>query len=123
MSSGDNRSVSNLLVLCIEHADEVDQPARVGMYPTTVLHEWKIQQLAYFDEHKNGWQITQSEAQEIIRESTRQEITIQAEIINLGGLGGAALGAGGGAGGAIGQGAKVAKVAKVANKVRMDPHA
>lgn len=97
MSSEGNRSVSNLLLLCIEHADEIDQPVRVGMYPTAVLHEWKSQQLAYFDERKNGWQITQSEAEEVIRESTLQEITIQAEVINLGGLGGAVPGAGGGA--------------------------
>jgi hypothetical protein len=102
MSSADNRSVGNLLLLCIEHADEIDQPARVGMYPATVLDEWKREQLAYFDTHKNGWQITESEAEEIIRESTRLEVTIQAEVVNIGGLGGAAQGSGGGGGGAIG---------------------
>ena len=121
MSSKDNRSVSNLLMLCIEHADEIDQPARAGMYPTAVLHEWKSQQLAYFDEHKNGWQITQSEAEEVIGESTRQEITIQAEVINLGGLGGAALGAGGGAGGAIGQGARGGRGGKGGKRSKNGP--
>ena len=121
MPSEENRLASNLLVLCIEHADEIDQPARVGMYPTAVLHEWKSQQLAYFDEHKNGWQITQSEAEEVIQESTRQEITIQAEVINLGGLGGAALGAGGGAGGAIGQGARGGKGGKGGKRSKNGP--
>jgi hypothetical protein len=77
-----------------------------------VLREWKSQQLAYFDEHKNGWQITQPEAEEVVRESTWQEIVIQAEVINLGGLGGASPGAGGGAGGAIGQGARGGKGGK-----------
>ena len=121
MSSEDNRSVSNLLVLCIEHADEIDQPVRVGVYPTAVLREWKSQQLAYFDEHRNGWQISQSEAEEVIRESTRQEITIQAEVINLGGLGGAAPGAGGGAGGAIGQGARGGKGGKGGKRSKNGP--
>jgi len=121
MSSEDNRSVSNLLVLCIEHADEIDQPARVGAYPTAVLHEWKRQQLAYFNEHKNGWQISQSEAEEVIRESTRQEITIQAEVINLGGFGGAAPGAGGGAGGAIGQGVRGGKGGKGGKRSNNSP--
>jgi hypothetical protein len=91
------------------------------MYPTAVLHEWKSQQLAYFDEHKDGWQISQPEAEEVIRESTRQEITIQAEVINLGGLGGAAQGAGGGAGGAIGRGARGGKGGKGGKRIKNSP--
>src|ERR1022692_425249 len=33
MSSEANRSAGNLLLLCIEHADEIDQPGRVSLYP------------------------------------------------------------------------------------------
>jgi hypothetical protein len=112
MSSENNRSVSNLLLLCIEHADEIDQPSRVGLYPTTLLYEWKSQQLAYFDERKNGWKITQAEAEEVIRESTRLEVAIQADVVNLGGQGGAAPSSGGGGGAAIGKGARGGKGGK-----------
>jgi hypothetical protein len=107
MSPEANRSVDNLLVLCIEHADEVDRPERVGLYPVALLHEWKAQQLALFDERQGGgWDITQEEAEEVIRESTSLEVSIQGEVINLGGAGGQALSAGGGGGAAIGRGAK-----------------
>ena len=112
MSSKANRSVSNLLLLCIEHADEIDQPSRVDLHPTPLLYEWKRQQLAYFDERKNGWKITQAEAEEVIRESTRLEVAIQADVVNLGGHGGAAPSSGGGGGGAIGRGVRGGKGGK-----------
>ena len=105
MSSDDNRSVDNLLLLCVEHADEIDQPGRVNLYSVERLREWKSRQLAEYDQVGTGWNITHSEAEEVIRESSRMEISIQAESIYLGGMGGNALGASGGGGGAIGQGA------------------
>jgi hypothetical protein len=101
-----NRSAANLLLLCIEHADEVDQPQRVKLYPPDMLREWKRQQLAHYDSLRTGWQISQDEAEEVIRESTALEVSILAETLNLGGTGGQALSAGGGGGEAIGLGAK-----------------
>ena len=106
MSAEDNRSVDNLLLLCIEHADEIDQPDRVGFYPAEELLRWKREQLTRYDEHPGGPSITQSEAKEVIRESTKQEMAIMADVIELGGRGGNAPAAGGGGGGAIGKGAK-----------------
>jgi hypothetical protein len=106
MTAEANRAVGNLLLLCIEHADEVDRPERIHLYPVTLLQEWKEQQLAFFDVAGNGWSITEQEADEVIRESTRLEISIQGHVVNLGGGGGQAPGAGGGSGAAIGYGVK-----------------
>lgn len=106
MSAQANRSGANLLLLCIEHADEVDQPQRVKLYPPNMLREWKRQQLDLYDSLRTGWQITQDEAEEVIRESTALEVSILAETLNLGGAGGQAPSAGGGGGAAIGHGAK-----------------
>lgn len=50
MSLEENQSVDNLLLLCIEHADEIDQPQRIGLYPVSVLRSWKREQVAHFDE-------------------------------------------------------------------------
>jgi hypothetical protein len=105
MSADANRSAGNLLLLCIEHADEVDRRERVHLYPATLLREWKQQQLAFFDTARNGWDITEREAEEVIRESTNLEISLQGDVINLGGTGGQAPSAGGGGGAAIGSGA------------------
>lgn len=107
MSSEENRSVDNLLLLCIEHADEIDQPQRVSLYPAELLRSWKREQLApHFHERKGGWRITQSEARKVIRESANLELSAMAEVINLGGMGGNAPSAGGGGGAAIGKDAK-----------------
>ena len=109
MSAEDNRSVDNLILLCIEHADEIDQPQRVSLYPPEVLREWKREQLARFDEHTDGWEITPSEARKVIQESASLELSMQAGVIYLGGMGGNASSSGGGGGAAIGKGAKGGK--------------
>jgi hypothetical protein len=106
MSAEANRAASNLLLLCIEHADEIDQPRRAKLYPPGMLREWKIQQLALYDSLRTGWQISQDEAEEVIRESATLEVSIIAGTLNLGGSGGQAPSAGGGGGAAIGSGAK-----------------
>jgi transcriptional regulator with XRE-family HTH domain len=109
MSSEENRSVNNLLLLCIEHADEIDQPQRSSLYSVSVLHNWKREQLARVDEHASGYKIINSEAREVIRESASLELQLTAEVINLGGEGGNAPSSGGGGGAAIGKGAKGGK--------------
>lgn len=105
MSSEKNRSVGNLLLMCIPHSYEVNDPQRVHLYPEELLLSWKEQQLAQYDRTRNGWQITDAEAEEVIRESDAAEIIIQGDTINLGAQGGQAPSAGGAGGTAIGRGA------------------
>jgi hypothetical protein len=106
MSSSDNRSAANLLLLCIEHAYEIDDDKRVARYPEGLLHTWKAAQLAEVDRLlRQGISLTDEEAREVIAESISAEILIQGETINLGGVGGQGPGAGGGSGAAIGRGA------------------
>lgn len=105
MTSEENRSVSNLLLLCLPHADQVDLQENEGDYPPELLRHWKEQQLASYDDTVGGWSLTDEEAADILDLSTHSEIAIQAHSINLGGFGGNAIGAAGGGGGAIGPGA------------------
>ncbi len=105
MSPEANRSVANLLLLCIEHAYEIDDDERVRLYPKDLLRTWKAEQLAEFDRVRQGWPLTDAEANKVIHESLAAEIIIQGETINLGGSGGQAPGAGGSGGSAIGHGA------------------
>jgi hypothetical protein len=105
MSSEENRSVSNLLVMCIPHSYEVDDPQRVHLFSKKLLRSWKERQLAEYDETRNGWRLTDAEAEEVIRESYAAEVIIQGDTINLGGQGGQAPSAGGAGGTAIGRGA------------------
>lgn len=64
MSSEDNRNITNLVLLCIEHSHEVDDFP--DNYPADVLRQWKKSQ---FDEHQRinrGWPLTDSEAGQAI---------------------------------------------------------
>ena len=105
MSPEENRSVGNLLLMCIPHSYEVDDPQRVRLYSKELLRSWKEQQLAEYDRTREGWQLTDAEAEEVIRESLTAEVIIQGDTINLGAQGGQAPGAGGAGGTALGRGA------------------
>jgi hypothetical protein len=105
MSEEENRAVGNLLLMCIPHSYEVDDPQRVRLYPKELLRSWKTQQLAEYDQTRDGWLLTDAEAEEVIRESYTAEVIIQGETINLGAQGGQAPSAGGAGGTAIGRGA------------------
>jgi hypothetical protein len=74
-----------------------------------MLRGWKTEQLAEFDRVRQGWLLTDTEADEVIRESVQAEIIFEGQTINLGGSGGQAPGAGGSGGTAIGRGAKGGK--------------
>jgi hypothetical protein len=69
MSEEENRAVGNLLLMCIPHSYEVDDPQRVRLYPKELLRSWKEQQLAEYDRTRAGWLPTDAEAEEVIRES------------------------------------------------------
>jgi hypothetical protein len=105
MSSEENRSSGNLLLVCIDHSYEIDDNQRVNLYPKELLRSWKEQQLADYDKTRQGWQLTDAEAAEVIRESYNADIVIRGDTINLGAIGGQAPGAGGAGGTAIGRGA------------------
>jgi hypothetical protein len=100
MSEDENRSVRNLLLLCLEHASEVDEPDRVKDFPSPLLLQWKANQLAEFDAIGQGWILSDEEAKEALQASS--VISIVNSDVQLGGEAGRAFGAGGGGGGAIG---------------------
>src|SRR6266568_2169366 len=100
MSEEENRSASNLLLLCLPHAEEID--TRYVEYPVKMLREWKTAQVLA---EGSAAQITDDEAITAMMASYATEISIQGTVINLGGQGGSALGAAGGGGAAIGAGA------------------
>lgn len=102
-SEADNRDFDNLLLLCLEHAWEVDQLGRANVFTPAILREWKAQQLADFDAlGRQGWVLTDDMAEAALQAS----LSITAAAIALGGEGGRAPGAGGGGGGAIGANAR-----------------
>jgi len=105
MSADENRSVGNLILMCIPHSYEIDDLQRAYLFPIELLRSWKEQQLAEYDRTRSGWQITDAEAEEVIQESYTAEIIIQGNILNLGAQGGQAPSAGGAGGTAIGRGA------------------
>jgi hypothetical protein len=103
MTEDENRSADNLILLCLEHASEIDDKNRVEAFPTSLIQEWKRQQLAEFDSlGYGGWTLTDGEASEVLDSSRRTSFSIRDSSIALGGQGGQAPGAGGGGGGVLG---------------------
>lgn len=45
MTALENQSASNLILLCVKHADEVDIPKNLALYTVDVLRGWKADQL------------------------------------------------------------------------------
>jgi hypothetical protein len=95
-SSDENRSDSNLLLLCHEHHDLVDD-RRTEHYKADMLRLWKAEQ-----EGQGGLQLAPDDKEAI----AQTNVIIAAETVNLGGEGGAAPSAGGGGGAAIGANAQ-----------------
>jgi hypothetical protein len=54
-SAEENRSEQNLVLMCVEHADTIDQPATLSAYPVERLREWKARQLNEHQRLKRGW--------------------------------------------------------------------
>ena len=113
MSEAENRSARNLVVLCVEHATEVDLPHRVAEFSVEVLQGCERDQVAAYDEalltagtdKAVGWDLSPAEVAQVQHFSTDNSLNFRAETMVFGGLGGAAMGAGGGGGAAIGTGA------------------
>jgi hypothetical protein len=64
MSEAENRDASNLLLLCLFHAWEVDDIP--DQYPADMLRAWKRAQLAEYERARRSWQITDAEAREAV---------------------------------------------------------
>jgi len=107
MSEADNRSAANLLVMCLPHAAEIDEPGWERRFPADLLLTRKADQVAAYDAAVGGgWQLTDEEVDEVLQASAIDSaIVLQAQNITVGGTGGSAPGASGGGGGAIGPGA------------------
>lgn len=103
MSEEVNASVENLLLLCLLHSPEVDSLAMRDKFPPELLRQWKAEQLRITEQVQRAWQLTDIEAEDVLRASS--QISIVAQTVQLGGSGGQGHGAGGGGGGAIGPGA------------------
>ncbi len=105
MSATDNQSVANLIVLCLEHAAEVDDKGHVASYPIEDLKRWKQEQLEDFDRLGQPWVLPDDDVAAALQTvSIDMSTSIASSVIALGGTGGEAPGAGGGGGGAIGPG-------------------
>nr|MDT0666908.1 hypothetical protein [Micromonospora sp. DSM 115978] len=63
MSEDENRSASNLIPMCMEHADEID--VTPGHYPVEMLHQWKRAQIAEHLKVQKSWPLTDDEAEQI----------------------------------------------------------
>lgn len=67
MSHEDNRSATNLLLLCIRHSYEVDDDEE--RFPPTLLREWRVAQRQDFTTRRQAWTITDDQAHEIAQQS------------------------------------------------------
>lgn len=67
MTSAENRSTSNLLLLCIPHSYEIDNHA--DRYPAELLQEWRIAQRAEHDRFRRAWPLDDDEAVQVLRTS------------------------------------------------------
>lgn len=94
-SEVENRAASNLLLLCIEHAAEIDDASRASRYTVSVLRDWHTQQ---FSGQQVGRPLSDDEVDEVMRLSfvISQPITFDRSIVILGGQGGQNVGAAGG---------------------------
>lgn len=101
MTDEDRRHFSNLVLLCLPHAEEIDLPALVDRYPPDTLRAWKVE----------------AERVGAAGAPVPDELLVRAEVFvtgdlydlagaQLGGQGGEAPGAGGGGGAGVGPGAK-----------------
>ncbi len=104
-----NRSVDNLVLMCIGHASVIDDPQSWQSYSPDLLYTWKEEQVAEHRRRSEGWPITSKMADEALLVSKEAAVSIRDSIIQLGGEGGRAPSAGGGGGGAIGEGARAGR--------------
>lgn len=65
MDPEENRSDRNLILACLEHADEIDNSTLADRYPATLLREWKQKQIEEYERIQRSWPLTDVEADEL----------------------------------------------------------
>jgi hypothetical protein len=63
MSSEANRSVENLLLMCIPHSYEIDEDET--RFSPELLQEWRVGQIREYFDRRHGWPIGEDEAAEV----------------------------------------------------------
>ena len=63
MSSADNRSVENLLLMCVPHSYEIDEDET--QFSPELLQEWRVGQIQEYFDRRRGWPIDENEAAEV----------------------------------------------------------
>ena len=89
MSEDDNRSKSNLILLCLEHSSEVDDVP--DEYPAEEMRAWKVTIRDEYDRFHRSWTITEDQVAEVFAASfsmrefarTAVESTSVAECVRL----------------------------------------
>jgi hypothetical protein len=94
-STDHNRSEKNLVLMCLEHASAIDDPALENAYPPELLLEWKSKQLEEYDQLAQSWALSPEMAEEVIKASSNLEVIFSSSTVHLGGEGGRGPGAGG----------------------------
>lgn len=64
MSSADNRSVENLLLMCIPHSYEIDEDET--RFSPELLQEWRVGQIQEYFDRRHGWPIDEDEAAQVL---------------------------------------------------------
>lgn len=64
MSSAENRSVENLLLMCIPHSYEVDE--HETRFSAELLQEWRVGQTQEYFDRRHSWTIDEDEAAEVL---------------------------------------------------------
>ena len=67
MSEDDNRSESNLILLCLEHSSEVDNVP--DEYPAEQMQAWKVTIRNEYDRFHQSWTITEDQVAEVFATS------------------------------------------------------
>lgn len=67
MTTDDNRSEANLIVLCLEHSREVDDVP--DDYPADDMRSWKLTVRAEYDEFHQRWDLTDDQVAEVFAAS------------------------------------------------------
>jgi hypothetical protein len=105
MTDEDRRAFSNLILLCLPHAEEVDLRVLADRYPAKILQEWKFAQLQA--RPPDSPDIPEGLLERAVLLSMGDVLMdFREATIDLGGRAATAPGAGGSGGGAIGPGAR-----------------
>lgn len=120
-SGEENRSEANRILMCVEHAGTIDDPAAIAMYPAHLLRTWKAEQISEHARLNTGWQITDDMAQQVANVSfSNVETALHNSPVHLGGRGGGP-GRGGGGGGALGRGARAGDGGRGGDQINFTP--